>query len=646
MRCLRKPWVHRVCAAARRAAREDGWALAALLALGMIAFDARADQVQARAARTISADAGIEAVCCGAFATAFEPDAQAAIRAFNAAGPLWLRIDTPLAGRFLLLGAVVDRAVLHWREQNTGHWRESLTGDHVRPADRSLATPSMVLPVPASADSGPYFLRIDQPSWLYLRLEEVEAADFEPRQSAQHALKLILFGFISAIVAYNLVVSVVLRDPVFMLNAVTILAMLAITAYLTGYGAYYLWPEWPHAGDRIMNAALAVANVGGPLFIREYLRRAGPDRRAPVSLLLPVALAPIVLALGSVAEYQHARHALLVVSALTMAILTGALLAGALRGDRHARLIGMPFVLAMVPGVSIAALHRVAGMDPGPLSDNALGVFLAMEAMLFSLVLASRVRAAEIAHRRAIHALLDARRGAGERILRAQDAERRRVAQDLHDEVGQRLLWLINTLRVAAGARSDPRQARGALERAASDAAEVLEGMRRISRAMHPAMLDHLGWRGAVAALADGIRRDTGIDCVVEDSLDGDLPSGEAGLHLYRIVQESLGNVVRHAHAEHCVVRIDRHAGGVRLRIDDDGIGPVDPGDGRRRIGLGLTSIDERVQILGGAWRIGPSPLGGTRIEVDLSAPGAGTALSARQATSFEFSHDPKTSDL
>lgn len=103
-------------------------------------------------------------------------------------------------------------------------------------------------------------------------------------------------------------------------------------------------------------------------------------------------------------------------------------------------------------------------------------------------------------------------------------------------------------------------------------------------------------------------------------------------MHLYRIAQEALNNVLRHADATNCAAHFACRDGRVTLAIDDDGVGPHGRDDATERAGgLGLVSIDERTRLLGGRWSIGPGASGGVRLEVSVpfgpaGAPGSGGA--------------------
>lgn len=218
----------------------------AVLMLAAAAAAAAGVPIEARVGVAGAAEAS---GCCSEPPARFDGPAFVTVGVGPRSSPLWLRIDAPLAGAVLAIHPVVDRATLYWRDRTTGRWEASVTGDHVSPGERTLAGPEMALPVPQAADDGPVYLRVEQPSLAVLRLERHATADYARRQIRRLNVDLLLLGFVLAIVGYNLAVSLLIRDRVFLLNAVTILSMVVIALYLAGYGPLYIWPQWPALGD-------------------------------------------------------------------------------------------------------------------------------------------------------------------------------------------------------------------------------------------------------------------------------------------------------------------------------------------------------------------------------------------------------------
>ena len=204
------------------------------------------------------------------------------------------------------------------------------------------------------------------------------------------------------------------------------------------------------------------------------------------------------------------------------------------------------------------------------------------------------------------------------RLVAAQEQERRALSRELHDEIGQKLSALLvglSNLNAAIQAgRHDQIQHQAAELRGLAETS-VTE-VRNIALLLRPSMLDDLGLVPALEWQARETSRQTGILVdVAADGVPEDLPE-EYKTCIYRVVQEALRNVARHAQAHS--VRVILHSGdALRLSIQDDGRG-FDP---HRQRGLGLLGMQERVAHLGGSFRAGSEPGGGASIEISLPLP-------------------------
>ena len=205
------------------------------------------------------------------------------------------------------------------------------------------------------------------------------------------------------------------------------------------------------------------------------------------------------------------------------------------------------------------------------------------------------------------------------RLIESQEAERRRIAGELHDSLGQELLLIGNRLQLALGNPSMPQALREEIQGIGALATQAVAEVRRISHALRPPQLDHLGLTRALRAMLDSVARTAGFElCQHLDDIDGAYPS-ELETNWYRILQESLNNILKHARARHVEVLLERDIRDVRLIVADDGCG-IPPGTAASD-GLGLRNIAERVRILGGRLRIDSAPGTGTRLEVTAPLP-------------------------
>ncbi len=198
-------------------------------------------------------------------------------------------------------------------------------------------------------------------------------------------------------------------------------------------------------------------------------------------------------------------------------------------------------------------------------------------------------------------------------VIGAQDAERARVSRELHDSTAQILAALMMQLGAAARESNSPKLD----ERIATLrelAAEALEEVRSLSHTMHPRVLDDLGLAAALEWLGRQTREQTSIDVHVSATeLAQPLPP-EMAAALYRVAQEAIRNVVRHANSRHLDVRFRREGTNAVLEIADDGTGFDVQRAEVRRPGMGLFSMRERMALVNGSLSLSAAPGDGTTV--------------------------------
>jgi signal transduction histidine kinase len=215
-------------------------------------------------------------------------------------------------------------------------------------------------------------------------------------------------------------------------------------------------------------------------------------------------------------------------------------------------------------------------------------------------------------------------------LLLAQEAEQRRISREIHDDLGQKLALLeIQLERMKGASGSEPRLV-SELESVRGSVAGLAEDLHRICHCLHPVILDTLGLAVGLECLCEGYTRASEI---AVRFVRGDVPPAPSGISLclYRVVQEALHNVSKHARAKRATVTLGGSSAGVQVTIHDVGCG-FDPALSRRdhprtNRGLGLISLSERVRLLGGHCEIRSKPGRGTRIVafVPFSPSGAGS---------------------
>jgi two-component system sensor histidine kinase UhpB len=203
------------------------------------------------------------------------------------------------------------------------------------------------------------------------------------------------------------------------------------------------------------------------------------------------------------------------------------------------------------------------------------------------------------------------------RILSAQEAERVRVSRELHDETGQALTLLLVRLQLIEDMTADV-AIRHELAELRALVVETLDGVRRLAEHLGPSIVEDLGLRSGIEWLVDRIRADTRLVVSLDMSRDDAEPiPADVAIAIFRVAQEALTNVVRHARASSVDVALRSGDGRVQLEVSDDGTGfDVAAARARPAASVGLFGMAERVALVGGTIEIGSKRGAGTRLEV------------------------------
>ncbi|MCB1916938.1 MAG: sensor histidine kinase [Rhodocyclaceae bacterium] len=218
-----------------------------------------------------------------------------------------------------------------------------------------------------------------------------------------------------------------------------------------------------------------------------------------------------------------------------------------------------------------------------------------------------------------LQATLSEQRQLAQRLISAREEERRHLAHDLHDEFGQLLASIAaDAAFLAARIRTPDPELLPAVQSIASVTARMMEGLQGILCQLRPQGLDEFGLRAGLVHLIDGWRRRLS-DCRLELNINGeidDLPD-DLSVSLYRIVQESLTNALRHGAPENVVVRLTRECNRCAVSIEDDGSGgEASPSRSR----LGVLGMKERVAALGGSFAMTRRSPRGVRVQAEFPA--------------------------
>lgn len=200
-------------------------------------------------------------------------------------------------------------------------------------------------------------------------------------------------------------------------------------------------------------------------------------------------------------------------------------------------------------------------------------------------------------------------------LIESQESERKRIAAELHDGLGQNLLVVKNRALLGLSQPNDGARAAAQLNEISTVVSQSIEEVRQIAANLHPAQLDLLGLTKALEAMISKVAAASQLDIAAEvDNIDG-VFDATSEINLYRIVQESLNNIVKHARASSADVIIKRTTQNVNVAIHDNGRGFA---ASEVKSGFGLSGIAERVRMLGGAHALDSIPGKGTTVRLSI----------------------------
>jgi signal transduction histidine kinase/ligand-binding sensor domain-containing protein len=215
----------------------------------------------------------------------------------------------------------------------------------------------------------------------------------------------------------------------------------------------------------------------------------------------------------------------------------------------------------------------------------------------------------------------ETKRRFSQQLIESQELERKRIAAELHDGLGQQILVIKNRVELARLQIDNKEALQKQLDEIADSASDSIRDVRNISHALRPVHLEKFGITEALTSLCDELQQTTGIEwSYLVDNIDGLIPSGQE-INIYRVIQEATSNIQHHSSANNASVMISRKQKSIQAVIWDDGIG-IDKDDVAAKkgtlAGFGLQGMFERIESLGGHLTMESTPGNGTVIKFEI----------------------------
>jgi len=204
-------------------------------------------------------------------------------------------------------------------------------------------------------------------------------------------------------------------------------------------------------------------------------------------------------------------------------------------------------------------------------------------------------------------------------LIDSMEAERKRIATELHDSIGQELLIIKNRALLALNDLKNKKNVREQLDEISATASQAIQATREITNNLRPYQIDRLGLKKSLESVINRAARTTTISFTSDiDPIDNLIPK-EMDIHVYRIIQECINNIIKHAHATAGKVTIKRWYNRLNIDVEDNGTGfDVSLQRTQNERGIGLLGIGERTRFIGGTMRIESNPGKGTRVLITI----------------------------
>jgi signal transduction histidine kinase len=492
----------------------------------------------------------------------------------------------------------------YWPEET--HWAKITTGAQYPYHSRDVDHQYYVFRLPdLSDDRPPFFIRVAGDNPLLMAMSLWQQETFADHASNILLLQGMYLGLFIGLILYNLFFYFSLRDTAYLYYVVYLISAMLLTTVYTGISTRYLWPDWPNWNLRGMWTFALFGTVAFLIFVRRLLDT--PQIAPKLDRLIHGYILVLLLAMVAlfIIDYSIMVRISPILTIVGFGISGIAILISIKNGSRPARFVGLANIM-FVSGM-LWSMYILFGLSKQVWEWN-LYIFelgVAIEAVLLALALASRIKLLQHQKSVAQQTLLESKRHFSNQLIVTQDTERRYISNELHDGIGQNLMVINNRINRLINADLSPQLAKQ-LDFASKITQQTINDLRGLSHRLHPHQLDRLGLAIAIETVANESLSDAGIILNCQVGAIDHLVNKDQALHVYRIVQEAIKNIIRHAQAGTVTILLVHDNNAIDLNISDNGQG-IDAIWLKRRDfsqAFGLSSIQERVQFLAGTFDI------------------------------------------
>jgi two-component system, sensor histidine kinase LadS len=528
-----------------------------------------------------------------------------------------VRNTSPETKWYLEIGSSYLYEIDLYRQTARGNFEKIKAGTSQPFDQRPIQTNRIILPIPlASGSETTFYMRFRSRSIMRFPMQIATMPALYQSNHFLDAANGIYFGFMFSLIIYNLFVFFSLRDKAYLYYILYVLSLSLDVACIRGYLIEWIPASWSWMVTTRFFAGVtmffALRFTNAFLLVHRYLPWLYRWRWIILGLIGAIYL------LNLMQLYVWSFTVMLLTFIPGYVYIYSAGIGVYRKGFLPARYYTLAFAFLGV-GISIYILKDNNVLPENTFTESSLQLGAILEAVILSFALASKFNYFKREKEQAQALAIRQANAFSQQLIQSQEHERKRIAAELHDSVGQSLMLIKNKLLLVKKRVNEPQQVYRQAEDLTQTVANTIHEVRSISYALRPFQLDMLGLTHSIQSLAEEVAEAGGIHIEVEaDSIDNFFPKSEE-INLYRIVQESLNNIIKHSGATKARLTLSREEQVVQLKIEDNGKGMnLNAAAAANKQGFGLLGIQERLNILAGNWLIKEAVPHGTIIHISI----------------------------
>tara|TARA_R110001599_G_scaffold351965_1_gene585332 strand:+ start:20663 stop:22534 length:1872 start_codon:yes stop_codon:yes gene_type:complete len=508
----------------------------------------------------------------------------------------------------------IDRVEAFVRRDD-GSFDQYIIGDEVAFTSwpNRYRKPSIPLNLSKAGDTRIYF-RVNSETPLIFPIETITKQDLEIRQGKEYFLYGMFYGSIFILALYNAGVYFSLRDKSYLYYVLYILSFSVVQASTTGMGQQYLWPGLSNVTTRIALLSMLMTNYFLIYFVIHFLdvRSYAPALLSTLRWIAGAALLCIpALLLSRYAYIQYSVHVLNIFSMISIVFVISRVFQ---RNRRPAMYLIVGYSVLFC-SIILALLFQANFIGHYHLIDFSVSAAIIFEAIILSIGLSDRIARLRLGNELAEKRRRVVQEQLSRQLIQAREYERAEISRQLHDGINHDLVVIQKKIARLADSMEQPHVwLTGRIDNVNTLLNSTINDIRNISHVTHPRIVKHLGLERALCALMKSSFDSSFMwDLYIEEvPLCDDIQ-----LLLYRAVQEATTNIIKHAKASECLIRlqVEKEHKDIRFVVKDDGRGFVPSPKNWR---FGLRTLNEHCKSLSGQLSIESVPGNGSSLTIIL----------------------------